>query len=218
LVVLDGIGGELLCDVRALSRDRVSLAVVRKKFIPPLPCRVTLLQGIPKGKILEAIIQKATELGVHRIVPLLSERTTAHLESKHVAVKTEKWRLTAIEAIKQCGNAWLPQIETPITPADFLGRQEEFELPLIASLQPDGRHPREHFQAFREQHGRNPKSVCIWVGPEGDFAPMEMDAIQTAGARPITLGPLVLRSETAAIYCLSVLNCELQSPSLESKL
>ena len=213
LVVLDGAGSELLCDICALSRDRVNLAVTRKKFVSPLPYRVALLQGIPKGKILDTIIQKATELGVHRIVPLLSERTTTHLEPKDAKAKAEKWRLTAIEAIKQCGNAWLPQIETPVTPADYLGHHEECELPLIASLRSDARHPREHFQAFREMHGRNPKSVCVWVGPEGDFTPLELDAIQTAGARPITLGPRVLRSETAAIYCLSVLNYELQSSS-----
>ena len=156
------------------------------------------------------IIQKATELGAFRIVPLLSERVATHLDKKGPAHKAEKWQLIAIEALKQCGSAWLPKVEAPITPAQFLKRKEEFDLPLVASLQPGSKHPREYFRAFHANHGRPPKSICVWVGPEGDFTPAEITAIQSEGALPITLGPLVLRSETAAVYCLSVLNYELQ--------
>jgi 16S rRNA (uracil1498-N3)-methyltransferase len=84
-------------------------------------------------------------------------------------------------------------------------------LPLVASLQSDCRHPREYFQTFHKEKGKMPASVCVWVGPEGDFTPAEMNAIKSSGALPITLGRLVLRSETAAIYSLAVLNYELQS-------
>src|SRR5207302_2124948 len=116
---------------------------------PPLPCQITLIQALPKGKIIESIIQKATELGAFRIVPLLSERVAAaQLEAKALQLKTDKWRLVAIEAIKQCGSAWLPEIESPVTPKQFLARHETFELPLIASLQGDSRHPGEYFRAF----------------------------------------------------------------------
>jgi 16S rRNA (uracil1498-N3)-methyltransferase len=82
-------------------------------------------------------------------------------------------------------------------------------LNLLASLQPGARHPREWFEQHRAQHQRPAQSVCVWVGPEGDFTPAEAAAITSAGGRPITLGPLVLRTETAAIYCLSVVNYEL---------
>src|SRR5204862_6341470 len=94
----------------------------------------------------------------------------------------------------------------------FLARKEKFELPLIASLQSDSRHPREFFRAFQSEHGRRPGSGCIWVGPEGDFSAAEVASVASAGASAISLGPLVLRTETAAIYCLSVINYELQSP------
>jgi 16S rRNA (uracil1498-N3)-methyltransferase len=117
--------------------------------------------------------------------------------------------LVAIEAIKQCGAAWLPNVEAPVTLPQFLARKEQFELALVGSLQGDGQHPRQYFEAFRAQRKRQPETVCVWVGPEGDFAPAELDAIRGAGALPITLGPLVLRSETAAVYCLSILNYEL---------
>ena len=83
----------------------------------PLPYQITLLQAIPKGKIIESIIQKATELGAWRIVPLLSDRVVTQLDDESGAAKAEKWRQTAIEAVKQCGSAWLlsPQVEAPIT-------------------------------------------------------------------------------------------------------
>ena len=97
---------------------------------------------------------------------------------------------------------------SPKIAASLLG----FDLPLIASLQTDRRHPRERFRAFAAELGRMPQSVCVWVGPEGDYTPAELSAIKGDGALPISLGPLILRSETAAIYCLSVLNYELQAP------
>ncbi len=212
LVVLDGVGTELLCEVREARREAVRLVVVQRQASPPLPCPITLLQALPKGRLMEAIVEKATELGVSRIVPVLSERTVVQFDGKSAAVRTEKWRQTAIEAIKQCGNPWLPQIEVPATPKELLARRESCELPLVASLQGDRRHPREHFRRFATEHGRLPRSVCVWVGPEGDYTPAELNAIKGAGALPISLGPLILRSETAAIYCLSVLNYELQAP------
>lgn len=98
-----------------------------------------------------------------------------------------------------------------MTPKAYLDRGEKFELPLIASLQSDRKHPRDYFQTFRKEQGRMPKTISIWIGPEGDFTPAEMSAVKSAGSRPITLGRLVLRSETAAIYSLSILNYELQS-------
>jgi 16S rRNA (uracil1498-N3)-methyltransferase len=211
LVVLDGAGHELLCEAQKPERDQMKLAIVQRNAVPPLPFQVTLLQAIPKGKVMENIVQKATELGAHRIVPLLSDRVAMQLDDEGAATKAEKWRLAAIEAVKQCGSAWLPEIEAPLTPKEYLGRGEKFDLSLAASLQNDRRHPREYFKTFYQEKKRPPRTVCVWVGPEGDFTPAEMSTIKSAGALPITLGPLVLRSDTAAIYSLSVLNYELQS-------
>lgn len=211
VVVLDGAGQELLCEAQKPEQGQVKLSLVQRNLVPPLPYQITLLQAIPKGKIIESIIQKATELGAWRVVPLLSDRVTTQVDDEGAEAKGEKWRQTAIEAIKQCGSAWLPQVESPISPKEYLGRGERFELPLVASLQSDCRHPREFFKTFYAEKKRLPKSLCVWVGPEGDFTPAEMNLIKGAGALPITLGRLVLRSETAAIYALSVLNYELQS-------
>jgi 16S rRNA (uracil1498-N3)-methyltransferase len=210
--ILDGDGAEYLCEVKDPRRSEVELKVLEKMSTPPLPWKITLAQALPKGKLIESIIQKATELGVARIVPLLAERVVSQLNDECGLEKQRKWQSVAIEAIKQCGSPWLPRIEKPMTPDQFLRRKEEFDLSLVGSLQPGSRHPREFFSEFQTQHHRRPASVSIWVGPEGDFTPAELEAIQTAGAKPITLGRLVLRVETAAICCLAAINYELASP------
>ena len=156
-------------------------------------------------------IQKSTELGVSRVVPLLSERVITQIDGDNSDTKTAHWRKVAIEAIKQCGSPWLPRIEPAVSLAELLARKEAFDVVLIASLQPGSRHPRVWFDQFRQRERREPKSACVWVGPEGDFTEGEVAAVMAAGAAPITLGPLVLRCETAATYCLSVINYEAQS-------
>jgi 16S rRNA (uracil1498-N3)-methyltransferase len=211
VVVLDGAGHELLCEAQAPGTNEVKLTVAQDNSVPPLPYQITLLQAVPKGKVMDGIVQKAAELGAYRIVPLLSDRVVTQLDDESGPARAEKWRQSAIEAIKQCGSAWLPQVETPITPKEYLARGEKFDLPLVASLQSDRRHPREHFETFAREKKRPPATLCVWVGPEGDFTPAEMNAIKAGGALPISLGRLVLRSDTAAIYALSVLNYELQS-------
>jgi 16S rRNA (uracil1498-N3)-methyltransferase len=210
VAVLDGAGHELLCEVQGYDRDELRLVLLEKRFQPAPASRVTLLQAVPKGRIMEAIIQKATELGVSRIVPLLSERVVPQLEDKTSAHKAGKWRLVAIEAIKQCGSAWLPQVVPPVTPNAFLERAESFEMSLVASLQSGSLPGRDLFRAFHAKLGRTPRSVSVWIGPEGDFTPEELRIIQASGALPISLGRLVLRVETAATYCLSILNYELE--------
>ena len=166
VTVLDGEGSVFRCEVIEVRKKSVRLVVRDRESVPPLPYRVTLLQGLPKGKLIESIVQKATELGVHRVVPLLTDRVTVQLEGDRLADKAEKWRRVAIEAIKQSGCAWLPRIETPMTPAEFLGRQEVFDLPLIASLQPGRRQARECFREFAGRVRRNPAYGTIWVVPE----------------------------------------------------
>ena len=113
LTILDGQGGEYLCQVESTARHEAALRLREKKTHPPLPCRVTLAQALPKGKIIESIIQKATELGVAEIVPLLTERVATRLDDDAAEGKGNKWQQVAIEAIKQCGQPWLPKVAAP---------------------------------------------------------------------------------------------------------
>jgi 16S rRNA (uracil1498-N3)-methyltransferase len=209
VTVLDGVGREFQCEVENPTRQAVSLTVRAQQFVPPPPCRITLIQALPKGKIMDAIIQKAVELGAQRVVPILSERVISQLDEDGAEGKREKWRQVAIEAIKQSGAAWLPVVDPPVSVEQFLTRREPFDLSLVGSLQPERRHPRACLEEFRAHHGHPPQSAGVWVGPEGDFTPAELAAILAAGAKPISLGRLVLRVETAAIYGLAILNYEL---------
>lgn len=210
VVVLDGVGHEFPCEITDCSQSAVALTIKQKNSIPAPSCSITLLVALPKGKIIESIIQKSVELGACRVVPLMTERVVARLDERERVDKREKWQLVAVEAIKQCGAAWLPKIETPMTIEQFLARKEKFDLSLVGSLQTDRRHPRCYFEEFQAKHSRPPGSVAVWIGPEGDFTLDELKTVEAAGALPISLGPLTLRVETAAIYCLSILNYELQ--------
>jgi 16S rRNA (uracil1498-N3)-methyltransferase len=209
--VLDGAGGILDGTIRSAGKRDVVVGVRRRTQAPSPVFQLHLIQAIPKAKLMESIIQKATELGVARIVPLLTDRVVTQLDGDGAEAKASKWQQVAIEAIKQCGQPWLPKVEPPMTPTEWLERNEAAELSLIAALRAGSRHPREFFEAFARQQDCRPKTVSVWIGPEGDFTPAELAAAEAAGAKPITLGPLVLRVETAAIYCLSVVNHEMQA-------
>jgi 16S rRNA (uracil1498-N3)-methyltransferase len=213
VAVLDGAGQELICQVLEADRRQVSLKVLQRNVSLPNPFQLTLAQAMIKGKNMDLVVQKATELGVQWFAPIICERSVAHSDGENASAKVEKWRATAIESIKQCGSPWLPQITPPQTAPMFLAGSGRFEMSFVASFQKEARHPREYISGFLAAHQRLPRSVCVWVGPEGDFTPAELNAFQRSGVLPITLGKLVLRSETAAICCLSVLRYEMEAPA-----
>ena len=211
VVVFDGAGHEWICELAAIGKRDARLKVRFPQQIKPLPYAVTLGQALPKGKYMDAIVRKATEIGVAGIVPLVSERTEVQLEADREENKLEKWRAAAIEAAKQCGNAYLPEIQPVQRATTFMESAKGYDLKLIASLQPGAKSLKTVLARFREEKGRPPQKVLWLIGPEGDFTPAEMSNSKNAGFEPITLGPLVLRCETAAVYALSILSHELQN-------
>jgi 16S rRNA (uracil1498-N3)-methyltransferase len=214
LQVLDGAGSVLICRLESATKRSVQLRTVSRERRAPLPCAITLVQAIPKGPAFETIVQKATELGVARIIPLLSERVVAHVHESDATAKVEKWRQIAIESIKQCGSPFLPHIDAPIRFDALLERlsQPTPEFAVVCSLQEPHRTMREAVNDFISAHSRKPAHCHLWIGPEGDFTAGEYAAIAKSGAHPISLGPLVLRADTAAIASLAIANHELQSP------
>ena len=211
VTAFDGRGAEWLTECIDPSKSTVVLRVRESRPAKPRPHEITLAQALPKGATMEDIVRQATEIGAARIVPLVSERTQVHLDGDRADKKLGKWRTTAIEAAKQCGNPWLPEI-TAIQPlATFLLSAKDFDLKLIASLHGGATLLKKSLGAYAMKHGHSPRKVLWLVGPEGDFSPAEMTSAITAGCVPVTLGPLVLRSATAAIYALSILSHELQT-------
>ena len=204
--VFNGLGAEATVEFAAVEKDRMTLKKISATKNPPLACQITLGQAVPKGKNMELIVEKATELGAARIAPLLSERTVVRCDEDEAISKRDKWQRVAIEAAKQCGQNWVPAVDAPKSIKAFFQAGEKFDLMLVASLQADARHLKT---ALAEFAGKSPARVLILVGPEGDFTPAEVNLTKNAGCRPVTLGPIILRTETAAIYCLSVLSHEL---------
>ncbi len=175
---------------------------------PAPKVRITLAQAVPKTRAMDLILQKATELGVSSIAPLQSDRAVSRTEAEEAEGKVAKWRDTVIEAAKQSGQNWLPEVEPLRKPRDFFPEVKGISLKLIGSLQPEAKPLRE---TLREHLAANPQltQAVIMIGPEGDFTPAEVGEARANGFLPVSLGDLVLRSETAALYTLSVLKYEL---------
>jgi 16S rRNA (uracil1498-N3)-methyltransferase len=234
VVVFNGRGHEITAEITKVTREEIHLRKMHEARVPPLPCQITLAQAIPKRKNMDLIVQKAVEIGAAVIAPLVSERTIVHLESKEAAQKQAKWQQVAIEAAKQCGQNWLPTVQLPKTLREFFDvvaalvpsaesldrrspRRAPLQLRLIGSLQSDAVHLKTVLSDYEHEHHARPTSVLMCIGPEGDFTPAELNLARSHGCRPITLGPIILRVETAAIYCLSVLSYELlATPHLHS--
>jgi 16S rRNA (uracil1498-N3)-methyltransferase len=209
VVLFNGSGHEITAEIVSADTAEIRFRKLHDAQTPRLRCRITLGQAIPKGRNMDLIVQKAVEIGAAEIAPILSDRTVVRLDDESAASKQAKWQTVAIEAAKQCGQNWLPQVRTPQTLAQFFQDHRGFDLQLIGSLQSDAVHLKRILEQFSSEHGDRPRNVLMLVGPEGDFTPAELSLARSQGCRPITLGPIVLRVETASIYCLSILSYEL---------
>jgi len=199
VTVFDGNGRRAEALVREAGRDRAKLdlgAIVHTPAPQPL---ITLALAIPKGKNMDLVVQKAVELGVSAIQPLVTRRTIVQPGDG----KAEKWRRVALEACKQCGLDHLPEVAEPLAFGDWLAKRGGRGLALIASLAPGARPMKDVVRA-----GDGSDAVTVLIGPEGDFTPEETTAALAAGFHPVTLGANVLRAETAALFCLSALRYE----------
>ncbi len=173
-------------------------------YLPQAPtiAGITLCQAIPKGSNMDLIVQKAVEMGVNRIIPLVTERTIVRLTAKEAEAKAQKWRRTALEACKQCGQNTLPIVETPLPFREWLSQTSDSGVHLHAALTPEARGLRSVLENARADGIRE---ASLLVGPEGDFTPEENAAAAARGFIPVTFGPIVLRVETAAFLGIAAI-------------
>ena len=206
ITVFDGCGRRAAAEVLSVSREEVALRMGEARKSPmPMP-HITLAQAIPKGKNMDLIVQKAVELGVAAIQPLVTRNTIVHPGDG----KSDKWQRTALEACKQCGQDTLPMVADPLSFDRWI--QNGIEIPpageakhlrLIASLAPGAKPLRDVLHAHPQT-----TAATVLIGPEGDFTADETAAALAAGFVPASLGEIVLRVETATIFCLSALRYE----------
>ena len=210
--VLDGAGAVLDCELLDFQSREACLKVLDRRLQPVDPFRITLVQAVVKGKAMDLILQKAVELGAHRIVPIIPERTVAAVEGERAGDKREKWHSVVVEAMKQSGNPWLPEVAVPVPFDEALSSLAETDLNLLASLQPEAVHMHTAFKDHQARRKTRPSSVSIWIGPEGDFTAGEIKRLVEGGGVSVSLGRNVLRSETAALTALGLARHELTAP------
>jgi len=198
IVLFDGQGGVADAVIESVSKTAVEVRISKHWKVPPPTVQIDLIQAVPKPDRWELVLQKAVELGATNIQPIL----TQHTEFKPTPKKQERWQKIVFNAAQQCEVRWLPKLH-PLKKMDaILPQLEGYDLVLVGSLY-------EGTQPFREVSLEGKKKIALLIGPEGDFSKEEVDAAIQAGAIPVSFGDRILRTETAAIFGLSVLAYEL---------
>jgi 16S rRNA (uracil1498-N3)-methyltransferase len=220
LVLFNGDGREFIGTIDTVRGSRVSASIGAARIIDrESPCRLTLVQCIPRGDRMDFIVQKATELGVARIVPVLSQRSVVRLDSAQSASKQAHWRAVAVSACEQCGRNRLPTVEAPQPLLNYLGAlappkpgPEPGEAaaagvrPLRLVMEPEGEHGGQNSVRPLDIESLDAVAAAdIAIGPEGGFAPEELEAFKLSAFIRAGLGPRVLRTETAAIAAIVML-------------
>ncbi|MEJ0006571.1 MAG: 16S rRNA (uracil(1498)-N(3))-methyltransferase [Steroidobacteraceae bacterium] len=200
LILFDDMGGEYAAVVTALAREVVRVSVGEHTAGDrESPLHVTLAQGISRGERMDVVVQKATELGVKRIVPILAERTVVRLNEVQAENRLRHWRAIAVAACEQCGRNRLPQICPPMTLQQFLVSDLPEGLRLL--LKADGRLKVRDLPASH--------AATVLIGPEGGLSPGEQTAAVAAQFQGLSLGPRILRTETAALAVLAIIQQQL---------
>ena len=187
VVLFDGSGVEFTARVTATRKQAVELAIFERREISrELPFSLTLAVALPKGERQKWLVEKATELGVTRLTPLVTERGVA----QPVESALDRLRRSVIEASKQCGRNRLLEIAPPAIAAELFAAAPQSIGRLIAD--PTG-------QSLAQVEIQTNNDICAAIGPEGGFSPAELAAATTLGWRPVSLGSRILRVETAAV-------------------
>jgi 16S rRNA (uracil1498-N3)-methyltransferase len=206
LTLFDGRGGEYAARIIAVTAGRMRVRVEEHTPVErESPLALVLAQSVSRGERMDWIVQKATELGVHTIAPVLTARGVVRLDERQAAAKHAHWRAVAIAAAEQCGRNRIPEICMPQSLHDWLAQPRDGARIVLGI---DGTRPLAAAQV-REQG-------AVLIGPEGGFAPEERELIERRGFECHGLGPRVLRTETAAIAALAVLQAACgHTPSID---
>ena len=195
LEILDGMGSRADGEIAQIDRKATRVKILgRKSFAPPKPF-FRMVVAMTKGNRWEESIRPLTEMGVGRITPLITQRTEAKIPAEKEMSKLAKWRKLAIEGCKQSGNPWLPKIDMPVRFGELV--QEKKNLRFMASL-------RAHSIKPLTECEQNAEEIQLIIGPEGGWTEGEENLAAENGVNTFSLGPNVLRVETAALCALAV--------------
>jgi 16S rRNA (uracil1498-N3)-methyltransferase len=197
LAVFDGLGNEFHAELARIEGNNVTVRIgAQVAGTPQSPLKITLVQGISRGERMDWALQKATELGVNVIAPVITARSVVRLDEKQSAKKREHWQQIVIGACEQSGRSHVPEVLAPISLRQHLLEHRKEGLRLV--LSPTGPSALAGLTSMSTR-------VELLIGPEGGLDDEEIERAQTAGFVPVRLGPRVLRTETAAVTALTVL-------------
>ncbi|MEN8255007.1 MAG: RsmE family RNA methyltransferase [Verrucomicrobiota bacterium] len=198
IMLFDGQGGVADAVIESVSKTAVEARISKRWKVPPPAVQIDLIQAVPKPDRWELVLQKAVELGATNIQPVL----TRHTEFKPNPKKQERWQKIVLNAAQQCEVRWLPKLHSLEKFDAVLSSLGSYDLVLAGSLYAGAK-------PFRQIPMEGKKRVALLIGPEGDFSQEEVEAAVEAGAIPVSFGDRILRTETAAIFGLSILAYEL---------
>ncbi len=206
VTTFDGSGREYVGIIKETDHRSLVVEIVETRVARQIDSvRITLVQALTKKEKIDYIIEKATELGVYRVVPVFTERAIPVWDDNKRRSHVDRWRKIAREASKQCGRSNIPEISEIEDFSSSVMKMSNEELRLIAVLS------EETVPIARAISGLKPKSIAIAIGPEGDFTAQETSIAKSAGFRPISLGARVLKSDTAGLAAVAILNYEFES-------
>ena len=207
VAISDGDNLKYRCVVEGYEEGRAVLAIQQRMPVDTeLPCRITLFQGLPKQDKMELIVQKAVELGASQVVPVATRRSVVKLDEKKAAKKLQRWQQIAESAAKQAGRGYIPQVSSVLSYQEALEKAGDLDVLLSTYELAEGMEEARKVVASIAQG----QSVGIFIGPEGGFEKEEVDAAIHQGAKAITLGRRILRTETAGLAILSILMFRLE--------
>ncbi|HOX54753.1 MAG: 16S rRNA (uracil(1498)-N(3))-methyltransferase [Candidatus Omnitrophica bacterium] len=205
ITIFNGEGFEFEGKIKEISKNSIRIMIENKYESKRRPFEITLACAVPKKAKFDFIVEKLTELGVDRIIPLETERSEVRYKKDRMLEKVGHWRQVAINASKQSQRSYIPQIEEVQNFKNVISKLENYDLALFPTLEGERVHLAEALKGFKERR------IIIFIGPEGDFSEEEADLARKSGCKLVTLGENVLKVDTAAITVVAVLNSILES-------
>ncbi len=198
ITLCDGKGTDMNCKIRQISKNEIVLDILEAYECRSEPkTKIILFQGIPKQGKMETIIQKTTELGVYKIVPVQTHRSIVKINiSDHK--KLDRWQRVALEAAKQCGRGIVPKVENVTTLEEAIMQMAQMQLAIMP-------YENEEKQKLSDLLNQNINEVGLLVGPEGGFEQTEVELARSKGIKTVTLGKRILRTETVGAAVLPII-------------
>jgi len=202
VMAFDGKGNQYKGVLESINSQSAIIEIQESEHVEPLMPKIVLAAAIPKQSKFDAIVDKATQLGVDMLIPLMTERTIVKIDLLKQKDKIARWQKIAVEAAKQCGCLYVPRIAPIHTFDQIANNSDKYELAIIAALD-------DNVVSIKDiLKKQKPKSIIVFIGPEGDFTKQEIAFARNSKAIVVSLGKNVLRCETASTMVLSLLNYE----------